>query len=71
MFHVAVVRNTNNVVVNSLFYKGLRGFEVVKNKQKKPIFGKLFAICLQTYKNLANKLKKCGKSVKILAFILP
>ena len=28
--HVAVVRNINNVAVNSLFYKGLRDFEKIK-----------------------------------------
>lgn len=29
--HVAQVKNIKNVVVDNLFYKGLRGFEVVKN----------------------------------------
>jgi len=29
--HVALVKSTNNVVVNNLFYKGLRGFEMTKN----------------------------------------
>ena len=32
--HVAQVRNTNNVVVNSLFYKGLRKFKSQKNGKK-------------------------------------
>ena len=41
--HVAVVRNTNNVVVNSLFYKGLRNFEKLKNSKK-------LAILAQNYK---------------------
>ena len=29
-----VARNTNSVVVNSLFYKGLRNFEKLKNLKK-------------------------------------
>ena len=29
--HVGAVRNINNVVVNNLFYKGLRDFKIVKN----------------------------------------
>lgn len=53
------------LVENSLFYKGLRGFEVVKNMQKLAEFAKMFAICLQTYKNHANKLKNDDKSVNL------
>ena len=34
LVHVAVVRNINNVVVNNLFYKGLRDFEKLKNPKK-------------------------------------
>jgi len=32
--YVAAVKSTNNVVVNSLFYKRLRGFEKLKNSKK-------------------------------------
>ena len=41
--HVAVVRNINSVVVNNLFYKGLRNFEKLKNSKK-------LAILAQNYK---------------------
>ena len=48
--HVAQARNTNNVVVNSLFYKGLRKIKSQKNGKNAEIFvnfAKMFAICLQ------------------------
>lgn len=64
------VRNINSVVVNSLFYNGLRGFEKAKKYQKNAIFGKLFAICLQNHENHANKFENTEKSVFELAFVL-
>jgi len=48
--HVEVGKSTNNVVVNSLFYKGLRKFKSQKNGKK----WEKKAKCLQ---NVCKKLK--------------
>ena len=56
--HVAVVKNINNVVVNSLFYKGLRYFEKSKNHKILWKKVKLYTICARKVKFMCTNLEK-------------